>query len=106
MEEFYKEYRYERTASGLGVHVPKRHRNRLMELSYLRGSHWPYMKVNAESCTVSIVPVTLMFKQCVSLTEVQFPLLFGNDYPVHSKSEATQIIDEIDLLLNPEGFYE
>ena len=104
MMEVYKEYRYERTQEALRIYIPKRHKYRIEGLKSLRGSMWSKIKVNAEDCTVSIIPISMLFKGCNNLTEVLFPSF--DSFLVNSADEAKQVLDEIDLLLNPEGFYE
>ena len=103
-KELYKEYQYERTNS-LKVFIPKWHKHSLKELSFLKSTLFHRTSINEDECTVSVIPVsTNTFYQCDNLTRVIFPVLNSEIIPF-SKERAIQIIDEIDLLLNPERLY-
>ena len=103
-KEFYKEYKYERTNS-LKVFIPKWHKHSLRKLSFLKSTLFYRTSINEDEYTVSVIPVSgNTFYQCNDLTRVIFPVL-NNEIVLFPKERAIQIIDEIDLLLNPERLY-
>ena len=107
----YKEYQYEKIDSVLRVYIPKHYKDEIKNIKNLTSArYWgKTVKVSEEDFCVSIIPWRL-FVNCVNLTKVEFPShLVG--FPEYMKSillteSDRQILDEIDLLLNPEGFYE
>lgn len=108
----YKEYQYEKIDSVLRVYIPKYYKDEIKGIKNLTSARYWGKTVGVweeEDFCVSIVPWRL-FVNCVNLTKVEFPSHLTG-FPEYAKSillteSDRQILDEIDLLLNPIGFYK
>lgn len=107
----YKEYQYEKIDSVLRVYIPKYYKDDIKDIENLTSAWGRTVEVSEEdSCvSISIIPWQL-FVNCVNLTKVEFHSQLAG-FPEHTKSillteSDRQILDEIDLRLNPEGLYE
>ena len=109
----YKEYQYEKIDSALLVYIPKYYKDDIKDIKNLTSAmYWgKTIKVSEEdSCvSVSITPWQL-FVSCVNLTKVEFHSHVAVSLK-HTKSillaeSDRQILNEIDLRLNPIGFYK
>ena len=107
----YKEYQYEERGSALLVYIPKYHKDEIKNIKNLTSAMYlgKTIGVSEEDFCVSIVPWQL-FVNCVNLTKVEFhsQLVGSPEYtkPILLTKSDRQILDEIDLRLNPIGFYK
>lgn len=107
----YKEYQYEKIDSVLRVYIPKYYKDDIKNIKSLTSAiYWgKTVEVSEEDFCVSIVPWRL-FVNCVNLTKIEFPA-HSAGFPEYVKSillteSDRKILDEMDLLLNPKGFYK
>lgn len=104
IEGRYKEYKYQETNGLIRIDLPSYQKGKLKSLKGL--SCFPmhtFYVYEAQNC-IQIQP-WMLFQNCTSLTEVQFP----SKEPIPLLSSTTdsikEKIDVIDLYLKPEGFY-
>ena len=112
LKGLYKEYQYKKGDSALRVYIPKYYKNKIKGIKNLWSAmYWgETIKVSEEDSCISIIPWGL-FANCANLTVADSPqtiscAIYSAKYTWFTLSEIyRQILDEIDLLLNPIGFY-
>ena len=105
----HKEYQYEKIDSVLRVYIPKYYKDDIKDIKNLTSAWGKTVEVSEEDSCVSVIPWQL-FVNGVNLTKVVFPS-HPAGFPEHAEpilltESDRQILDEIDLRLNPEGLYE